>query len=61
MYYFSNYSDDLFHLKPAVDFTKNSSKEILATALGATLYCPAVRPNLIQDMGKCLCEGHEVL
>lgn len=57
VYYFSNYSDDLFHLKPAADFTKNSSKEILATALGATLYCPAVRPNLIQDMEKMFTRG----
>ncbi|KAB2338193.1 HpcH/HpaI aldolase/citrate lyase family protein [Cytobacillus depressus] len=50
---FSNLSDtacnEIFHIKPR-EFSKNSSKEILSYALGATLYMPATRPNIYQDL-----------
>lgn len=41
--------EQIFYKKPS-EFTKNSSKEILAYALGATLYMPATRPNIHQDL-----------
>lgn len=41
--------EQIFYKKPG-NFTKNSRKEILANALGATLYMPATRPNIHQDL-----------
>ncbi|MBS4190929.1 HpcH/HpaI aldolase/citrate lyase family protein [Bacillus sp. FJAT-49705] len=41
--------DEIFYKKPT-EFSKNSSKEILSYALGATLYMPATRPNIHQDL-----------
>ncbi|WNS73921.1 HpcH/HpaI aldolase/citrate lyase family protein [Bacillus sp. DTU_2020_1000418_1_SI_GHA_SEK_038] len=50
---FSNLSDvncdEIFYKKPQ-EFSKNSGKEILSYALGATLYMPATRPNIHQDL-----------
>ncbi|MER6123733.1 HpcH/HpaI aldolase/citrate lyase family protein [Streptomyces sp. NPDC001795] len=41
----------LFHREPAV-FTADSPARVLAAALGATLYSPATRPNLADDVIK---------
>ncbi|QED48330.1 HpcH/HpaI aldolase/citrate lyase family protein [Cytobacillus dafuensis] len=41
--------DEIFYKKPT-EFSKNSSKEMLSYALGATLYMPATRPNIHQDL-----------
>lgn len=41
--------EQIFYKKPG-EFNKNSRKEILANALGATLYMPATRPNIHQDL-----------
>lgn len=41
--------DRIFFKKP-FQFSKNSRREILAYALGATLYMPATRPNIHQDL-----------
>ena len=46
----------LFHREPAV-FTAGSPPEILAVALGATLYCPATRPRLADDVVKLARRG----
>ncbi|MEU9719014.1 HpcH/HpaI aldolase/citrate lyase family protein [Streptomyces sp. NPDC047976] len=42
---------DLFHQEPA-EFDLASPARILAAALGATLYSPAVRPRLADDIRK---------
>ncbi|MEU3724132.1 HpcH/HpaI aldolase/citrate lyase family protein [Streptomyces sp. NPDC031705] len=42
---------DLFHQEPA-EFTLASPARILAAALGATLYSPATRPRLADDIRK---------
>jgi len=42
---------ELFHHEP-VEFTADAPGSTLATALGATLYCPATRPNLAADVVK---------
>ncbi|MFE8695792.1 HpcH/HpaI aldolase/citrate lyase family protein [Cytobacillus sp. FJAT-53684] len=39
----------IFHKEPK-NFSKRSPKEILSYALGATLYMPATRPNIHQDL-----------
>jgi citrate lyase beta subunit len=39
----------LFYKKPGF-FNKRSDRELLAYALGATLYMPATRPNIYQDL-----------
>ncbi|MBU8878959.1 HpcH/HpaI aldolase/citrate lyase family protein [Bacillus sp. FJAT-29790] len=39
----------IFYKEPKF-FTKNSPKELLSYALGATLYMPATRPNIHQDL-----------
>ncbi len=44
-------SDRLFFMRP-VNLSPDSSKNLLAAALGATLYCPATRPNLAEDILK---------
>ncbi|WP_419666201.1 HpcH/HpaI aldolase/citrate lyase family protein [Streptomyces phaeochromogenes] len=41
----------LFHQEPCV-FTADSSARVLAVALGATLYSPATRPKLADDIVK---------
>ncbi|MGD1217611.1 MULTISPECIES: HpcH/HpaI aldolase/citrate lyase family protein [Streptomyces] len=41
----------LFHQEPSV-FTADSPARVLATALGATLYSPATRPRLADDIVK---------
>ncbi|MGW6273313.1 HpcH/HpaI aldolase/citrate lyase family protein [Streptomyces sp. NPDC055060] len=41
----------LFHREPC-DFTADSSPRLLAAALGATLYSPATRPHLADDILK---------
>lgn len=38
-----------FYIMPEA-FTKNSRREVLSYALGATLYMPATRPNIHQDL-----------
>jgi citrate lyase beta subunit len=46
----------LFLHEPA-RFDRTSAPEILSTALGATLYSPATRPNLLQDIRKQAARG----
>ena len=41
--------DSLFYVKPA-KFNKYTDREILAYALGATLYMPATRENIHQEL-----------
>ncbi|RCH69352.1 ATP/GTP-binding protein [Streptomyces sp. SDr-06] len=42
---------DLFHQEPC-EFTASSSARVLSAALGATLYSPATRPTLADDVLK---------
>lgn len=46
----------LFHQQPA-DFTSGSPAPVLAAALGATLYSPATRPQLADDVLKQAARG----
>jgi citrate lyase beta subunit len=46
----------LFHRTPA-HFTRETAPEQLAVALGATLYAPAVRPRLAEDIVRCHDDG----
>ena len=46
----------LFHRLPA-EFTRDSPPDRLAVALGATLYAPAVRPHLADDLARCHTDG----
>lgn len=46
----------LFHQEP-VEFTDGSSMATLSTALGATLYGPATRPRLAEDVVKQAARG----
>jgi len=46
----------LFHREPAV-FTADSPARVLAAALGATLYSPATRPQLADDIIKQVGRG----
>ncbi|MER5768283.1 HpcH/HpaI aldolase/citrate lyase family protein [Streptomyces sp. NPDC001985] len=46
----------LFHRQPA-EFTAASSPRMLAAALGATLYSPANRPRLADDVRKQIASG----
>src|SRR5687767_7596968 len=46
----------LFHRIPA-EFTRDSPPEQLAVALGATLYAPAIRPHLAEDLARCHQDG----
>ena len=41
----------LFYKQP-VNFTKDSPKELLQASLGATIYCPSIRSNLLEDVKK---------
>ena len=54
------YDDEIEHLfsKPPQFFNKHSNRQLLAYALGATLYMPATRPNIHQDI---LSKKHEGL
>ncbi|MET7423437.1 HpcH/HpaI aldolase/citrate lyase family protein [Dactylosporangium sp. NPDC005555] len=54
--YLPGSADALFHRRP-VAFTQDSPPETLAMALGATLYSPAVRPRLAEDIVRCHAEG----
>ena len=48
--------EKLFLVEPtAFDF--NSDKDLLSTALGGTLYCPAIRENLLTDIVKMSHKG----
>jgi citrate lyase beta subunit len=38
-------------------FEAGADRELLATALGATLYCPATRPKLADDLARRAAEG----
>ncbi|MBP2241263.1 citrate lyase beta subunit [Cytobacillus eiseniae] len=40
---------EIFYKQP-ISFNKDSRKELLSYALGATLYMPATRPNIHQDL-----------
>ncbi|GLV79119.1 MULTISPECIES: HpcH/HpaI aldolase/citrate lyase family protein [Streptomyces] len=46
----------LFHREPG-EFTVDSPPQTLAVALGATLYCPATRPRLAEDIVKQATQG----
>jgi citrate lyase beta subunit len=46
----------LFLHEPA-SFDRDSPPEVLSAALGATLYSPATRPNLVQDIRKQAARG----
>lgn len=46
----------LFHVPPT-PFTRQLPAETLAVALGATLYSPAVRPSLADDIVRCHADG----
>ncbi|MGW3246804.1 HpcH/HpaI aldolase/citrate lyase family protein [Streptomyces sp. NPDC001070] len=48
--------NELFHREPA-EFTADSPAGTLAVALGATLYCPATRPRLADDVLKQAARG----
>jgi citrate lyase beta subunit len=48
--------DELFHREPQ-EFTADSPADILAAALGATLYSPATRATLAQDVRKQAARG----
>src|SRR5690242_2104485 len=47
---------ELFHREPQ-EFTADSSARTLAVALGATLYSPATRPRLADDIVKQAARG----
>ena len=55
MRFFSYFEEDemdrLFYQKPQ-PFNKNSNRELLSYALGATLYMPATRPHFYEDILK---------
>jgi citrate lyase beta subunit len=46
----------LFHCPPE-SFDAQSNPTLLATALGATLYSPATRPRLADDLGRQMAHG----
>ena len=48
--------DELFSVSPG-EFDKASSRTMLATALGATLYVPGVRTDLVRAITKRAAEG----
>jgi citrate lyase beta subunit len=48
--------DRLFVCAPR-DFGVDDDAELLGTALGATLYCPATRPSLAADIARRCAEG----
>jgi citrate lyase beta subunit len=56
-YFYENELETLFFQKPK-EFNKYSDRELLSYGLGATLYMPATRPNIHQDL---LSKKHEGL
>lgn len=52
----SDLRSELFHREPQ-EFTADSPAHTLAVALGATLYSPATRPNLADDIRKQAARG----
>lgn len=48
-YFYEDELEQFFYKKPQ-DFNKFTSREILAYGLGGTLYMPATRPNIHQDI-----------
>jgi citrate lyase beta subunit len=56
-YFYEDELETLFFQKPK-DFNKYSDRELLSYGLGATLYMPATRPNIHQDL---LSKKHEGL
>jgi citrate lyase beta subunit len=56
-YFYEDELETLFFQKPK-DFNKYSDQELLSYGLGATLYMPATRPNIHQDL---LSKKHEGL
>ncbi len=56
-YFYENELESLFFQRPK-DFNKYSDRELLSYGLGATLYMPATRPNIHQDL---LSKKHEGL
>ena len=46
----------LFEVPPG-EFTRASEAEVLATGLGATLYCPATRDDLARRITKVAGKG----
>jgi citrate lyase beta subunit len=56
--YLNDNEMDQFFYKKSQDFDKYSNRELLAYGLGATLYMPATRPNIHQDI---LLKKHEGL
>jgi len=49
-------SDHLFYKKP-ISFSADSDKQLLATALGGTLYIPCTKPNLADSVRKMAAKG----
>ncbi|WP_055591455.1 HpcH/HpaI aldolase/citrate lyase family protein [Peterkaempfera griseoplana] len=60
MRHFGHLDDDvrhrLFHREPE-HFTRGGDPAVLSTALGATLYSPATRPRLLEDIRKQTARG----
>ncbi|MCD0482607.1 HpcH/HpaI aldolase/citrate lyase family protein [Streptacidiphilus sp. ASG 303] len=60
MRHFGHLDDDvrqrLFHREPE-HFTRGADPAVLATALGATLYSPATRPRLLEDVRRQAARG----
>ncbi|MGG3470197.1 HpcH/HpaI aldolase/citrate lyase family protein [Neobacillus pocheonensis] len=48
-YFYGNEMEQYFYLKPQ-SFSKYSNRELLSYGLGATLYMPALRPNIHQEI-----------
>jgi citrate lyase beta subunit len=48
-YFYEDEIDQFFYQKPQ-EFTKYTDRELLAYGLGATLYMPATRPNIHQEI-----------
>jgi citrate lyase beta subunit len=48
-YYYEDEIQQFFYQRPQ-EFTKNTHRELLAYGLGATLYMPATRPNIHQEI-----------
>lgn len=49
-------AEEIFYLSPG-EFSRNSDKETLSLALGATLYMPAIKQGIAGDMIKCKNRG----
>lgn len=49
-------ADRLFH-RPPEEFHRSSERDLLAVALGATLYSPATRPTIEQDLATAAHRG----